>query len=163
MAQVAQASAGDELPILDQPFPLDPAAVADFAAHGHVVVRGLGSPAEATAYHPIIEAAAVEHAWNKDQAAEPGSYASLFLQSFNLWRVDERIARFVLATRFAGVAAALLGVERVRLYHDQALCKEPRRRPHALAPGPVLLAARHRPHDHDVDAARRPGRRRSAR
>ncbi len=125
MAQVAQASAGDELPVLDQPFPLDPAAVADFAADGHVVVRGLASPAEAAAYHPIIEAAAVEHAWNKDQVAEPGSYASLFLQSFNLWRVDERIARFVLATRFAGVAAALLGVERVRLYHDQALCKGP--------------------------------------
>jgi len=34
-------------------------------------------------------------------------------------------ARFVLGARFAGLAAALLGVEAVRLYHDQALFKEP--------------------------------------
>jgi ectoine hydroxylase-related dioxygenase (phytanoyl-CoA dioxygenase family) len=35
------------------------------------------------------------------------------------------VARFVLARRFARVAAALLGVPAVRLYHDQALFKEP--------------------------------------
>lgn len=125
MAETAAATAHDDPPALDDPFPLDPAAVDHFAAHGHAVVRGLASPDEAAAYHPIIEAAAVAHAWNKDQIAEPGSYSRMFLQSFNLWRVDERIARFTLARRFAGVAAALLGVERVRLYHDQALCKGP--------------------------------------
>jgi ectoine hydroxylase-related dioxygenase (phytanoyl-CoA dioxygenase family) len=31
----------------------------------------------------------------------------------------------VLSKRFARVAATLLDVESVRLYHDQALCKEP--------------------------------------
>lgn len=112
-------------PPLDDPFPLDRDVVAGFAADGHALVRGLASPEEAAAYHPIIEAAAVEHAWNKDQVTEPDGYGRLFLQSFNLWRVDARIARFVLSRRFAGVAAALLGVERVRLYHDQALCKGP--------------------------------------
>ena len=125
MADVVRPAGRQDVPTLDDPFALDPAAATEFAAHGHVVVRGLASPEEAAAYRPIIEAAAIENAWNKDQPAEAGSYASLFLQSFNLWRVDERIARFVLARRFAGVAAALLGVERVRLYHDQALCKGP--------------------------------------
>jgi ectoine hydroxylase-related dioxygenase (phytanoyl-CoA dioxygenase family) len=43
----------------------------------------------------------------------------------NLWTHDERIRQFVLARRFAGVAAALLGVNNVRIYHDQALFKEP--------------------------------------
>src|SRR5690606_20894713 len=43
----------------------------------------------------------------------------------NLWRTDEEVKRFVFATRFAKIAADLLGVANVRLYHDQALFKEP--------------------------------------
>ena len=43
----------------------------------------------------------------------------------NLWLLDEDVRRFTLAKRFAGVAAKLMGVERVRIYHDQALYKEP--------------------------------------
>ena len=113
------------LPALDDRFELDPAAVDGFARDGHALVRGLASPEEAAAYQPIIEEAALATAWDTRPIGERDTYGKAFLQSFNLWRVDERIARFVLARRFAGVAAALLGVERVRLYHDQALCKEP--------------------------------------
>lgn len=115
----------DDLPALDDPVDLGPGIVDGFAAHGHALVRALASPDEAAAYHPVIEAAAVQRAWNKDQITQPGDYTRIFLQAFNLWRVDPRIARFVLSRRFAGVAAALLGVDRVRLYHDQALCKGP--------------------------------------
>ena len=35
------------------------------------------------------------------------------------------MARFVLARRFAKIAAELMGVQGVRIYHDQALFKEP--------------------------------------
>ena len=44
---------------------------------------------------------------------------------FNLWTHDEGVRAFVFARRFAKVAADLMGVEAVRLYHDQALFKEP--------------------------------------
>jgi len=121
----------DSTATVDQPPPLDnafdlPAGIVDgFAADGHALVRGLASPEEAAVYHPIIEPAAIDGAWNKHDIKEPGSYDRVFLQSFNLWRVDPRIATFVCSKRFAGVAAALLGVDRVRLYHDQALCKGP--------------------------------------
>jgi len=43
----------------------------------------------------------------------------------NLWTVDEGVRRFVLSRRFARIAADLLGVKGVRIYHDQALLKEP--------------------------------------
>jgi ectoine hydroxylase-related dioxygenase (phytanoyl-CoA dioxygenase family) len=43
----------------------------------------------------------------------------------NLWVHDARVRAFVCARRFARVAAELLEVEGVRLYHDQALFKEP--------------------------------------
>lgn len=112
-------------PLLDDVFALEPGLASSFNARGHAVVRGLASPEEAAAYHPVIEAAALDTAWDKRPLEERDTYGQAFLQSFNLWRVDPTIAQFVLARRFAQVAAELLGVERVRLYHDQALCKEP--------------------------------------
>ncbi len=51
--------------------------------------------------------------------------ARLFLQTTNLWEVDDTVRKFVFARRFAQIAADLLGVGKVRLYHDQALYKEP--------------------------------------
>ena len=113
------------LPPLDDPRELDPAIVAGFERDGHTVVRGLASADEAAAYRPVIEQAALDKAWDKRPLEERDTYGKAFLQSFNLWRVDSAIAQFVLAPRFARVAAELLGVDGVRLYHDQALCKEP--------------------------------------
>jgi ectoine hydroxylase-related dioxygenase (phytanoyl-CoA dioxygenase family) len=53
------------------------------------------------------------------------TYGKAFLQTTNLWIRDETIKEFVFNRRFAQTAADLLGVEKVRLYHDQALFKEP--------------------------------------
>ena len=115
----------DDAPPLDDAFPLDARLVESFRSDGCVLVRGLASPDEVAAYRDTIEAAALDKAWDKRPLAERDTYGQAFLQSQNLWRVDPLIERFVLAKRFAGVAATLLGVNSVRLYHDQALCKEP--------------------------------------
>src|SRR5690606_34005530 len=92
---------------------------------GYALVRGLVDHDEAEAWRQVIEPLAVEHAWNRGASGEDGTLQGAFLQSFNLWRLDERVADFVLSPRFARAAAQLLGVESVRLYHDQALCKGP--------------------------------------
>lgn len=52
-------------------------------------------------------------------------YNAYFTQVTNLWEKDEMVRRFVFAKRFAKIAADLMGVTGVRLYHDQALFKEP--------------------------------------
>lgn len=52
------------------------------------------------------------------------TYNKAFLQVIDLWRHSPRAKEFVFAKRFAGIAADLLGVSGVRLYHDQALYKE---------------------------------------
>lgn len=111
------------VPTLDERFALDPATVDAFARDGHAVVRGLARPEEADRFRPLVEELTLAHAWNANDATRAGDHAGAFLQAFNLWRLDERVAALVLSARFARVAAALLGVERVRLYHDQALCK----------------------------------------
>lgn len=92
---------------------------------GHLLVPGLATRAEAEHFAPVIAAATARHTESAIPLAERDTYGKAFLQVMNLWREDEAVARFVLADRFAAVAAQLLGVPRVRLYHDQALFKEP--------------------------------------
>ncbi|PTA47499.1 phytanoyl-CoA dioxygenase family protein [Micromonospora sp. RP3T] len=113
-----------QTPTLDSPYPLDDALVDAYRATGHVVVPGLAGAAEVAAYRPVISAATMRYTTEKRALADRDTYGRAFLQVTNLWRRDPEVARFVLARRFAGVAARLLGVERVRLYHDQALYKE---------------------------------------
>jgi hypothetical protein len=112
-------------PVLGPTVEVDEASVHAFAEHGHALVRGLCEPDEVDAFRePIVAAARVRN-------PEPpplefrDTYGRAFLQSINLWRLDEAVRDFVFAPRFARVAAQLLGVDGVRLYHDQALFKEP--------------------------------------
>lgn len=102
-----------------------PDEVAKFRADGHVCLRELATADEVGEYAPAIERAALEHSREKRPLADRDTYSQAFLQVMNLWLVDPLVKRFVLAERFARVAAELLGVPRVRLYHDQALFKEP--------------------------------------
>ena len=114
----------DPTPHLDDEVAVDEVCIEEFQAKGHTVVRGLASAAEVEAYRPHIEAATMEHAYDKRPLEERSTYGKAFLQAANLWRRDELVRRFTLSRRFARVAADLLGVDGVRLYHDQALFKE---------------------------------------
>jgi len=56
---------------------------------------------------------------------ERDTYSRAFLQVMNLWTEDETVKEFVFSERLAQLAAQLMEVDGVRLYHDQALYKEP--------------------------------------
>ena len=111
--------------MLSTPYPLDEATVAGFRQNGHCLLRGLASPEEIARYHPLIRRAAERYNTEQRALEERDTYGKAFLQVMNLWTRDEGVREFVLAQRFAATAARLLGVERVRVYHDQALYKEP--------------------------------------
>jgi len=113
------------LPALDTPYEIEPSAAAQFAVDGHALVRELASPAEVAAYRCHIEDAAVRASFERRPIEERDTYSAAFLQCVNLWRIDAAVRRFVFAPRFAQVAADLIGADGVRLYHDQALLKEP--------------------------------------
>ncbi len=105
-------------------FAIRPTQVAAFAEFGHVRIDGLATQVEVETYRPWIEAVAERVRWDRRPLAERDTYGKAFVQAANLWRHDDRVAGFTLAPRFASVAARLLGVPGVRLYHDQALIKE---------------------------------------
>jgi ectoine hydroxylase-related dioxygenase (phytanoyl-CoA dioxygenase family) len=114
-----------QLPALDDPIAIDAADIAAFQRNGHVCIRALATQAEVAAYRPLIDHATEQFRYDRRPLAERDTYGRAFIQSMNLWRRDPAVARFTLARRFARVAAELMGVDGVRLYHDQALYKEP--------------------------------------
>ena len=57
--------------------------------------------------------------------AQRSTYGKAFLQVMNLWRSSEAVRTFVMGKRLARIASELVGCDGIRLYHDQALFKEP--------------------------------------
>ena len=97
----------------------------EFRENGHTITRGLLSPDEVAVYHKVISAAAMKYNTEKRKMEERDTYGKAFLQIMNLWRHDENVKKLVMSKRLAKVAADLLGVKNVRIFHDQALFKEP--------------------------------------
>lgn len=104
---------------------LNPTLAATFRNNGHVVVRGIASAEDVAAYRPVIREVVAEVGRRHDSQGRIDDYSKLFTQVTNVWRVSEAAREIVFTRRFASVAAQLLGVPAVRLYHDQALFKPP--------------------------------------
>ena len=111
-------------PSLDNDIPVSAEDMLSFRNKGHLHVKGLLNADELSVYRSAINDAAYRYNTETREMKDRDTYGKAFLQIMNLWEVDEAVKRFTLARRFAKMAASLLGVERVRLYHDQALYKE---------------------------------------
>jgi ectoine hydroxylase-related dioxygenase (phytanoyl-CoA dioxygenase family) len=112
------------LPALDSDYPLAADDIAAYQKNGHVLLRGIASPAEVAPYRAVITEMTNEFAKRYKPLEERDTYGKAFIQFSNLWELNESARKFVCARRFAKIAAELMGVDGVRLYHDQALYKE---------------------------------------
>lgn len=110
---------------LQTPYPISSEAVAFYQKNGYLKLKQVLSPAVLDYYGTII----TELVFRLNTLSKPmnkrTTYERAFLQIMNLWREDERVKEFVFSTRLAKIAADLMGVRGVRIYHDQALYKEP--------------------------------------
>jgi len=113
------------LPGLDDFKPVDQQQILDFRENGHVLIRDILNADEAATYRKVINDAAYRYNTEKRSLEDRDTYGKAFLQVMNLWAADEQVKKFTLAKRFAKIAADILGVDNVRIYHDQALFKEP--------------------------------------
>jgi ectoine hydroxylase-related dioxygenase (phytanoyl-CoA dioxygenase family) len=118
-------SVTNALPDLSTEYALSPERVEEYRQNGHVLLRGVCSAEEIAAYREVLVGAAERYNTENRPMSERDTYGKAFLQIMNLWENDEECRRFVFAKRFAKFAADLMGVDGVRLYHDQALFKEP--------------------------------------
>jgi ectoine hydroxylase-related dioxygenase (phytanoyl-CoA dioxygenase family) len=110
---------------LSAPYTTSSADVAQYHKDGHIVLRGVLSPDEVEYYRPIIVKCAEEAARTRDMRVQLEDMSTLFTQVSNVWRRSEEARTLIFAKRFARIAADLMGVRGVRLYHDQVLLKEP--------------------------------------
>jgi ectoine hydroxylase-related dioxygenase (phytanoyl-CoA dioxygenase family) len=61
----------------------------------------------------------------EEKKAARGVYSDLFIQKVNLWRRWPKVGKYVKGSKFGNIAARLEGLD-MRVWHDQALFKEPR-------------------------------------
>lgn len=122
---------GELLPDLGDFYTLKSAQIEAFQEKGYCLLRQCLSTEEVHAYHEHI-GAVVEGRKLKARGGvyqteleDRDLYHRAFVQIENLWEVDEGVKKFSLAKRFGKIAADLMGVDCVRMYHDQALVKEP--------------------------------------
>ena len=124
MASLLSAGRASELPDLSSDYPLTSDQIRSNQDNGYVLLRGVASPEEAAAYREVITGLTNEYARGYKPLHERDTYGKAFIQFGNIWEQSPEVAKFTTARRFAKIAADLMGVSGVRLYHDQALYKE---------------------------------------
>ena len=107
------------------PHPLPEGMRAAFERDGWARVPGVFTEDELAPFARAITAATLRLNDQHVPLEERSTYDRAFLQVMNLWREDAAARAFVEGKRLAKLAADLLGVRGVRLYHDQSLYKEP--------------------------------------
>lgn len=109
---------------LNAVYALTDGQIAQYQRDGHILLEDVLDAACIPPYKEAIEETVALR--NKETRAlkDRDTYGKAFLQTTNLWEHNTKVAEYVTAKRFAGIAARLMGVKRVRLYHDQALFKE---------------------------------------
>lgn len=110
---------------IDRPYEITPEQVAAFRRDGFVRLKQVFTAEELRHYGEEITRLTIELNTQTLPLEERSTYDKAFLQVMNLWEQGGLAQEFVFGRRLAQIAAALLEVEGVRLYHDQSLYKEP--------------------------------------
>jgi ectoine hydroxylase-related dioxygenase (phytanoyl-CoA dioxygenase family) len=110
---------------LDTPYRLAGADAEAFRRDGCIRLPRVLSAATLAEFEPHFSAAVLAQQPKLPPLAERSTYGKAFVQVGHLNWTHPAIDRFVRSARLARLAAELLGCRGVRLYHDQALYKEP--------------------------------------
>jgi ectoine hydroxylase-related dioxygenase (phytanoyl-CoA dioxygenase family) len=113
-------------PDLDSSYDLTPNQIERFRHDGFVKLKGVFTDEELSFYSDEITRIVTDLNPRRDiPMGERGTYAKAFIQVGNLWTKSDVVKRFSFGKRLARIATELLGTSGVRMWHDQALYKEP--------------------------------------
>ncbi len=110
---------------LNAPFPITLEQIAFYNENGYIKLKQVLSPALLQHFRQAITARVAELSADFPPMDQRNTYGKAFLQIMNLWTQSEEVKQFVFGKRIARIATDLLQVTGVRIYHDQALYKEP--------------------------------------
>jgi ectoine hydroxylase-related dioxygenase (phytanoyl-CoA dioxygenase family) len=109
---------------------VDPALIEAFDRDGYVVVPDLIELDELDRYNRLVTAAVQQRNAGDDVPLEQKSrYQQSFIQCMNLWEDHAKVRPLTFHPKLGQAAAELLGVDAIRLWHDQALYKQSGGRP----------------------------------
>lgn len=114
-----------DMHILNEPYTLTQAQIDFYQDNSYIKLKNVLDQETITFYNKVISKKVEELNTVKLPVSQRDVYGKAFLQLFNLWTQDRNIEQLVMSKRLAGIASELMQVDGVRLYHDQALFKEP--------------------------------------
>lgn len=110
---------------LDEPFIITKDHISFFQKNGFIKLKNVLS-AEAVQYMNDVISSEVKRLNTQHLPMEErDTYGKAFLQIMNIWTKSETVKEIVFGKRLAKIASDLMEVDGVRMYHDQALFKEP--------------------------------------
>ena len=110
---------------IDSEYTLSDEQIARFRQDGYIKLKHVLSASVLAHYE--AEITRMVNALNKEDRSleERDTYKKAFLQISNIWPKSEIVKEFVMSKRLGRIATQLMGTTGVRMYHDQALYKEP--------------------------------------
>ena len=113
------------LQILNEPFQVTNEQISFFEENGFIKLKNVLPPDTIQNMSDTISAEVKRLNTQHLPMEQRDTYGKAFLQIMNLWTKSDLIKEIVFSKRLAKMASDLLRVNGVRMYHDQALFKEP--------------------------------------
>jgi ectoine hydroxylase-related dioxygenase (phytanoyl-CoA dioxygenase family) len=110
---------------IDSEYVLTPEQIADFQKSGFIKLKNVLSPETIAHYGQEFSALVKKLNAHALPLEKRSTYGKAFLQNMNLWLESAVAKEFVFSKRLGRIATQLMRCRGVRLYHDQALFKEP--------------------------------------
>ena len=113
------------LKLMNESYPLSESDISFYKKNGFIKLKQVFSKEEIDFLNEVITNEV--NALNKQVLSmeQRDTYGKAFLQIMNIWKNSDTVKEIVFGKKLAKIAAELMEVDGVRLYHDQALYKEP--------------------------------------
>jgi ectoine hydroxylase-related dioxygenase (phytanoyl-CoA dioxygenase family) len=105
--------------------------IESYRDNGFVVVADFLNADEIAEWRDVVDEAVTGRkreripGFGQEEENNEGYYNNVFIQRVNLWQTNERMRKLMLDARLGQMAATLAGVDGIRIWHDQALIKQP--------------------------------------
>ena len=104
--------------------------IESYRENGFIVIEDFLSAQELETWRNAVEEAVAERGRLRILGREPITddetyYNNVFVQRVNLWQDNEKMRKLIVDRRLGKMPAELAGVEGIRIWHDQALNKQP--------------------------------------
>ncbi|MEP3991231.1 MAG: phytanoyl-CoA dioxygenase family protein, partial [Balneola sp.] len=125
----------DSIDILNEEYSITDSDINFYKKNGFIKLKNVLDKATLDYFNnEITKVVTEQNPLLKKPIEERNTFEQAFIQIGNLWKTNAIIKELVLSKRLGKIASDLMQVGGVRLYHDQALYKEPSKKIKNITP-----------------------------